>query len=156
MKNKPRDSTQCNCFLGWLWICFRTQRKQGRAWKTLLVCGTGLETLLLSDLHDAVVGAAAMRSLSDTATQAHQGWTGGKKLPTRRNILFYFFELLLDSEEKLFGRVYQHTGSTNNSTMLLGLFSIVQCCKHKAWLRVCHAADIAACACNALMSRVPN
>lgn len=39
------------------------------AWKTLLVYGTGLETLLLSDLHDAAVEAAVMRSLSDRATQ---------------------------------------------------------------------------------------
>lgn len=153
MKHKPRDSTPMQLFPLLVMDLFQN----------IVQAGKGLENSAC--LWDRAGNFAAVRSpwrccgsRSDEVSvwQSHSdrpGLNRRKKLSTNRNILFYFLELLLDSEEKLFERVYQHTGSTNNSTMLLGLFSILQCCEHIAWLRVCHAAT---CACNALMSSGPN
>ena len=51
-----------------------------------------------------------------------------KFLNRQEYFVLIFMELLSDSAEKLFERVCQCTGSTNNFTVVLGLLSILRCC----------------------------
>lgn len=89
--------------------------------------GKGLENSPC--LWDRAGNSAAVRSpwrccgsSSDEVSvwQSHSdrpGLNRRKKISTSRNILFYFWRYYL-VVKRLFGAVYQHTGSTSNSTML--------------------------------------